>query len=128
MELAQICDKERILDAGCGVGGSAIYISSQKEVSITGITLSKSQLDFGRAIVLKEGLDHRIDLQLMDYTNTSFEDESFDVVWACESVSSCPDKTLFIREAHRLLKPGGRLIISDCFLSNEDQVDAKNWI
>lgn len=128
MELAKISDNERILDAGCGVGGSAIYVCKQKEVSVTGITLSKLQLDFGRAIVRKEGLDHKINLELMDYTNTSFKSDSFDVVWACESVSSCPDKSLFIKEAHRLLKPGGRLVISDCFLSSEDQKDSNNWV
>ena len=70
----------------------------------------------------------RVDFQLMDYTQTSFPDESFDVIWACESVSSAEDKTRFIKEAYRLLKKGGRLIMSDCFLTSDGQSDPHNWI
>lgn len=128
MDIAKIDNNEIILDAGCGVGGAAIFLCKQKSVNVTGITLSQSQIDFGREIIKNEGLVNSINLELMDYTNTSFNKESFDVVWACESVSSCQNKILFIQEAYRLLKPGGRLILSDCFLTDKNQSDPNNLI
>ncbi|MFZ1807795.1 MAG: methyltransferase domain-containing protein [Cyclobacteriaceae bacterium] len=127
MELSEIQDDDRILDAGCGVGGAAIFLCLQKNVRVTGITLSQKQIDFANALANKKGLSDSVDFQLMDYTQTSYPDESFDVIWACESVSSCPDKSLFINEAHRLLKKGGKLILSDCFLTEDNQFDSKNW-
>ena len=117
MELSDIKDSDRVLDAGCGVGGAAIFLSKQKNARVTGITLSKKQLDFANALIQDRGLTKNIDFQLMDYTKTTFPDESFDVIWACESISSCLDKSMFIQEAYRLLKKGGRLIVSDYFLT-----------
>ena len=128
MELASITDSDHVLDAGCGVGGSAIFIASQKDAKITGITLSKKQVAFAQTQIKEKRLDHNISVVQMDYTNTSFADTSFDVIWACESISSATNKGVFIKEASRLLKKGGRLILSDFFLSKENKEDKRNWM
>ncbi|MCB0429224.1 MAG: class I SAM-dependent methyltransferase [Flavobacteriales bacterium] len=54
METAGIKDNERILDAGCGVGGAAIFVSERKKVKVTGITLSERQVGFARLWQLKK--------------------------------------------------------------------------
>lgn len=128
MSIAQIKDGERILDAGCGVGGASIFLSRQKDVKVTGITLSERQVAYATKLTKTSGLKNVPVFLKMDYTNTSFKDESFDVIWACESVSSAPQKELFIKEAYRLLKKGGRLILSDYFLTNYEQPDPHSWI
>src|SRR5262249_38183138 len=55
------------------------------------------------------GVADRVRFELGDYTATSFPDASFDAVWTLESLCHAPDKPAFLREARRLLRPGGRL-------------------
>ena len=128
MELCEISESDNILDAGCGVGGAAIYLASNKNVTVTGITLSKKQFDFATRQAMERSIDDKVSFHIMDYTQTSFRNESFDVVWACESISSAPDKSAFIKEAYRLLKKDGRLILSDFFLPGNNIADNKSWI
>lgn len=131
MNIAEIKDGDKILDAGCGVGGAAFFLSQQKNVTVTGITLSDRQLALANNIAENSGLTNAPKFFKMDYTNTSFDDESFDVVWACESFSSAPEKELFVKEAYRILKKGGRLILSDYFLTEKrnpkDELLIKKW-
>ena len=48
-----------------------------------------------------------------------FAKETFDVVWAIESICHADNKNKFIEEAHRVLKKGGRIIVADAFLTKE---------
>jgi len=128
MELGNISASDKVLDAGCGVGGSALFLAENKQANVTGITLSSKQVELAKQSADRKKLTHKVDFFLMDYTHTSFEDESFDVVWACESVSSVTDKSLFIKEAFRVLKKGGRLILSDFFQTTGNQPDKHEWI
>lgn len=127
-ELSAIKETDSILDAGCGVGGAAMYLANTYGNTATGITLSEKQVDYASHRARERELGDKVSFQVMDYTQTSFEASSFDVVWACESVSSAQDKAAFIREAYRLLKKGGRLIMSDFFLTSEIQQDKNGWI
>ena len=50
--------------------------------------------------------------EVMDALNMTFPDNSFDLVWACESGEHMPDKKLYVEEMARVLKPGGRIVIA----------------
>ncbi len=100
---------QRILDAGCGVGGSAIWLAKTLSVDVVGITTVGSQVERGRRHARAQGVVDRVTFAQQDYTQTSFPDASFDGVWAIESVCHAPDKLAFLREARRLLRPGGQL-------------------
>jgi tocopherol O-methyltransferase len=128
MELSGINKNDAVLDAGCGVGGAAIFLSSTKNAQVTGITLSEKQLAFANNLAKEKNVTALVSFHLMDYTQTTFADESFDVIWACESMTHAADKNAFIKEAYRLLKKGGRLIVCDFFKKADDQPDKKNWI
>ena len=128
METAEISSADKVLDAGCGVGGAAFYINKMKNAEVTGISLSDRQIKFANEIVVKNNLTDKVSFKIMDFTRTDFNDECFDVIWACESVCQAADKPAFIRECYRILKKGGRLILSDFFLTNDNQEDPHSWI
>jgi len=105
----------RVLDAGCGVGGSSVFLANVCNARATGITLSERQLAYANKRIVELGLENRVDFKLEDYTQTSFPDETFHMIWAIESLTSAPDKQKFAREAYRVLKPGGILVVADYF-------------
>ena len=125
LEHACITNTDQVLDAGCGVGGSVFYIHQQTGARVTGISLSKKQLSFAKRHLVSDKLETRIDFQWMDFCNTTFDDASFEVIWACESVGHANDKAAFVKECRRLLKPGGKLVMIDFWLTKEDQHDKK---
>lgn len=126
--LTELDSSSRVLDAGCGVGGSAVFIHEQSGAKVTGITLSQKQLNSANKLVKERGLNDHVDFKLMDYSQSTFPDETFDVIWACESICHSPEPIKFINEAHRLLKRGGKLIICDFFKTSEDQLDPNDWL
>ena len=114
-EIARITNSDKILDAGCGFGGSALYLAAQYDCHVTGITLSERQVEVGQTKAKERGLAKKVNFLTMDFTKTRFPAQSFDVVWAIESVCHTSNKQDFIKEAWRLLRPGGRLIVADGF-------------
>jgi cyclopropane fatty-acyl-phospholipid synthase-like methyltransferase len=107
----------KVLDAGCGVGGPALWLAETYGVEVVGVTLSEVQLARARKYALKRRLDHLVRFEIADFTALPYKESSFDVVWAQESVCHVPEdaKKLFLEEANRVLKPGGRMLMEDWF-------------
>ncbi len=112
-EAAGITAADRILDAGCGRGGSCFWLAANCRAHATGISPVPGQIRDCRDTAARLELTERTTFLEADYTATPFPDRSFTVVWACESVCHAPEKSAFYREAFRLLQPGGRLIIAE---------------
>jgi tocopherol O-methyltransferase len=127
-ELSNISKNDKVLDAGCGVGGAAFYINERSNAKVIGVSLSQNQVSFAQKLCRKKNLKDEVEFQVMDFTKTSFTSESFDVVWACESVCHVFDKSTFVEESFRLLKKGGRLVMCDFFLTEQGQKDKNSWI
>ncbi len=104
---------ERVLDAGCGIGGSSIWLAENCGAEVVGIAPVQSQLTRALGSVIQRGVGDKVHLVRGDYANTSFPDETFDVVWAMESLCHGHSKRRVYQEFHRVLKPGGRLVIAE---------------
>jgi len=120
-----------VLDAGCGIGGSSIWLAHHKSTTVTGITLSAKQAARANNIAQKLDLNKMVSFQVQDYMHTNFESNTFDIVWAIESICHADDKKKFVNEAFRLLKPGGTLIMADFFIvkdaTEKEQVELNKW-
>ena len=102
---------ENILDVGCGIGGSSLFLAEKFHARATGITLSPVQAARATERAQKLGLSARTHFQVADAQAMPFADNSFDLVWSLESGEHMPDKTKFMQECYRVLKPGGTLIM-----------------
>jgi ubiquinone/menaquinone biosynthesis C-methylase UbiE len=114
---------ERVLDMGSGRGavlmmaakllprGRAVGLDLWRSVDQSGNTL-----DAARRNAEREGVGDRVDLRTGDMTRMPFEDGSFDVVLSALAIHNIKDpqaRRRAIDEAARVLRPGGRLVISD---------------
>jgi cyclopropane fatty-acyl-phospholipid synthase-like methyltransferase len=114
-------DHPRILDMGCGLGATLRSIARRRpSADLHGITLVPWQLEQGRRLNQSTPQSAAIHLCLGDYEHTAFPSESFHAVYAIES--SCygagTSKSRLIREAYRLLRPGGRFVVADGFIGS----------
>ena len=115
--LVKITQSDRVLDAGCGVGGSTVWMAKNTGARVFGINLSPLQIEKAKRLAEKNSVGKIVIFKTGDYCNSKFPNKFFSVVWALESVCHATDKKAFLQEANRLLKPGGRLIVSDGFLT-----------
>jgi len=112
-DLAGIKHNEKILDAGCGWGSSSFWIAKYRSAKVIGITPVKEQIRQCKIKADEFNLAHLTNFVCADFCKTDFDDNSFDVVWAIESVCHADNKLDFYNEAYRLLKPGGRLVVAE---------------
>ena len=125
-QLANIKTGSRILDIGCGFGGSSLFLAKRYDAQVTGITISPVQVQMAKEAAAKVNLD--VSFLLMDAEEMQFA-QPFDLLWSVESISHYHDPRKFFTSAAKLLKPGGCFALTDWFQKdNLSAADKKKFI
>lgn len=140
LQRSQLSTGTRVLDVGCGIGGTSRYLAKKMDCSVTGITISEQQVklatelsakaaghvqgdvDKSGSIALGNGSVRFVELdaeKMGDFFNESETKTTFDCVWISEAMSHLPDKVLFFRNASMLLNAGGKLVVADWFKAED---------
>lgn len=132
----------RVLDVGCGIGGTSRYLASELGATVTGITISTKQVEIAKRLTkaaaakipspnatngvkgeefisLGSGKVRFLELDAEKMGDTLATEEKFDVVWISEALSHFPNKPLFFKNAQKLLRDGGKLVLADWFKGDE---------
>ena len=108
--LDQLPAGSKVLDVGCGIGGSARILARDYGFDVLGISISPLQIERARALT-PAGLSCRF--AVMDAMALELPDASFAGVWSVEACPHMPDKQGYADELLRVLGPGGRLAVAD---------------
>lgn len=106
---------ERILIDGCGTGADLAFIPAGVEVTATDLTPAMVQRTRHRALILGRPVDARV----MDAQALGFPDAAFDAVVLHLILAVVPDPVAAVREAARVLRPGGRAVVFDKWVPDD---------
>ena len=112
IDLLDPIGNERILDVATGTGDMVIEVAKRNlSVQIFGIDFSQRMLDLGRIKIARNGYNQAVSLQIGSGECLPFADESFDGVICAFGIRNFADVQLGLREFFRVLKPGGRVVV-----------------
>lgn len=117
--LLSIGPGERVLDVGCGWGSNLLYLAAHTEGQFHGITLSSKQAEELLRRARARGLEDRVRIDVCHVEDLDLAAESFDAVLFSGSIVHMRNRAEIHRTVARLLRPGGRLLISDCYFPSE---------
>jgi cyclopropane fatty-acyl-phospholipid synthase-like methyltransferase len=117
--LARVSAGQRILDVGCGMGGSSIHLAKSRGCDVLGITISPLQRHWARLSSRWHRTADKTEFRCADAEQIELDAESFDVVWSVECTEHLFDKPRFFARAARWLRPGGTMAIC-AWLAGED--------
>lgn len=141
LDISGVTGGSKVLDVGCGIGGTTRYLASELGCTVTGITISTKQVEIAKRLTkaaaeketsasgtgeavedaegfiqLGKGKVRFIELDAETMGNYFASDSgTFDAVWISEALSHFPNKALFFQNAQKVLKPGGKLALADWF-------------
>ncbi len=103
----------RIIDLGGGYGGSMRHLVRTYGSNAVVINLSEKENERGRQMNQDQGLADRIDIIDGAFEDVPYEDNSFECAFSEDSILHSPDREKVLREAYRVLKPGGEFVFTD---------------
>ncbi|MBI1228306.1 MAG: methyltransferase domain-containing protein [Bacteroidetes bacterium] len=114
-----VLQANQVLDAGCGVGGSARHLAKRLGANVKGLTLSPVQAAEAKILNKKAGLSDEVEVIVKDMLTLTPADGAFDLVWSMESGEHIPDKVRMLQAFYDVLKPGGKLLMATWCIRDE---------
>lgn len=111
--LPDLGKEDYVLDLGAGYGGAARYLAETFGCRVSCLNLSEIQNQRNREINAKRGLEKLVDVHDGNFEDVPFRDELFSVVWSQDSFLHSGNREQVIKEAARVLKPGGLFVFTD---------------
>jgi sterol 24-C-methyltransferase len=115
----------KVLDAGCGVGNVARALAVRHGLDVTGIDILEFNLEEATRRTAAADLGGRTRFQWGDYHNLDFPNGSFDAVYTLETFVHSANPKAALAEFHRVLKPGGRLVMHEYSRTPEEELSAE---
>jgi geranyl diphosphate 2-C-methyltransferase len=113
--LGAVGPQDRVLDAGCGRGGSSLVAASRFGCRVDGVSISQAQVDFATEQARRRGVADSVRFHLRNMLDTGFPSGAFQAIWNNESTMYVELGLLFAEHA-RLLRRGGRYVcITGCY-------------
>jgi len=108
VDALSITSESRVVDIACGKGSSAIYLAKNWGCRVVGIDIATDLIQVARDNARREGVSAKVTFQVGNAMELPFPDNSFDVALSQAMLVLVEDKVRTIKEAHRVIKEGGR--------------------
>lgn len=113
--LVDIQPSHRVLDVGCGLGGTARFLADRYGCHVVGVDCTREYISTGNTLNELVGLSERVRLCQGDALKLSFDEQSFDCVWTEHVQMNIGDKDGFYGQIAKVLKPGGNFLFHEVF-------------
>ncbi|MBF0209473.1 MAG: methyltransferase domain-containing protein [Desulfamplus sp.] len=117
---ASISKGDKVLDAGCGIGGTSRILAKEFGCDVTALDLTPQFIDAAKELTLATKLTSNISFICKDITNTALLDNYFDCIWCQHTLMNIKDKAAAFSEFQRVLKPGGFLVFHEIVKGDGD--------
>lgn len=122
---------QKVLDVGCGIGGSAFYMAKHYGVDVYGLDLAKNMINIAaeKREQVSPGIRHRCQFHVADATTMDYPENYYDVVYSRDTILHIEDKLSLFKLLNKTLKPGGTLLITDyCMGEGQHSQHFKDYV
>lgn len=112
---ANLPKQAKVLDLGCGLGGSSRLLASEYQAQVTGVDITPEFVTAAHRFNCATGLNSQIETICADAQHLPFATASFDAVWSQHTLMNLPNLELALTEIKRVLKPQGLLLMHELF-------------
>ncbi|MGW0531117.1 SAM-dependent methyltransferase [Streptomyces sp. NPDC003032] len=125
IDILQLQEGDYLLDVGCGTGHPALRLAERTQARVLGVSVSPSQVQSAVGNARRAGLASRLEFARADAMALPYAAATFDAAWAVEMLFHVPDRLKVLREIHRTVKPGGRVVLTD--FVEQQPLTGKEW-